>query len=185
MAKSKKNQNIDRDINRYGIHMNEESFALQVMYGRNYLENNVTFNVKIYKINIIESKTHKLYGQAKAKDKVFFAPVEIKAMVNVADNEQRNYGDNQGGIAREDTGPITVDVYLEELKEKQLEIDRGDIIEYNFSGDKPRYYEVESANNVTDSTSQTIANFRPYWKRIIGIPVKSDTIIFLKGDSLR
>ena len=70
-------------------------------------------------------------------------------------------------------------------KEKKIEIDRGDIIEYNMSGDRDRYYEVENAQNVVDSTSQTIAGFKPYWKQIIAVPVKEDITPYLKGDSLR
>ena len=62
---------------------------------------------------------------------------------------------------------------------EELEIDRGDIIEYNMSGEKNRYYEVESANNVVDETSKTIGGFKPYWKRITGVPVKEDVVPFL------
>jgi hypothetical protein len=53
------------------------------------------------------------------------------------------------------------------------------------SGNRDRYYEVENAQNVTDSTSQTIAGFKPYWKQITAVPVKEDITPYLKGDSLR
>jgi hypothetical protein len=70
-------------------------------------------------------------------------------------------------------------VYLKELEEKQLEIDRGDIVEYNLSGQKNRFYEVESANNVSDETNKTIGGFKSYWKKVIGTPVKEDVVPFL------
>jgi len=47
-----------------------------------------------------------------------------------------------GGISRDDTGRLIIGIYLNELKNKNVEIDRGDIIEYNMSGEKNRYYEV-------------------------------------------
>ena len=47
------------------------------------------------------------------------------------------------------------------------------------SGEKNRYYEVESANNVTDETKKTIGGFKPYWKKISGVPVKEDVVPFL------
>ena len=65
------------------------------------------------------------------------------------------------------------------MKKKNTEINRGDYIEYNMSGEKARYYEVESANNVTDETKKTIGGFASYWKMVISVPVKEDTIPFL------
>lgn len=162
-----------------GLFMSDNSFDLDVMYGRNYLQTDNAQKLNIHKINIIETKSHKLYGQAKTKDKIFMPPVEISIMIGVEDGKQEYYGKNPGGIARDDTGPITFGVYLKELEEKELEIDRGDIIEYNMSGEKNRYYEVESANNVTDETNKTIGGFKPYWKRVTGVPVKEDVVPFL------
>ena len=65
MKKKKQIENLEDE--RYGLHMTERVFNLQVMYGRNYLRTNNNQVVKIHKINVIESKSHKLYGQAKAK----------------------------------------------------------------------------------------------------------------------
>lgn len=159
--------------------MTDNSFDLDVMYGRNYLQTDNAQTVRIHKINLIGTKSHALYGQAKTKDKKFMPPVTISVMVAIAEGKQEYYGGNQGGISRDDSGNISFGVYLKELKEKELEVDRGDIIEYNMSGEKNRYYEVESANNVTDETNKTIGGFKPYWKRVTGIPVKEDVVPFL------
>ena len=162
-----------------GLFMNDNSFDLDVMYGRNFLQTDNAQKVKIHKINIIETKSHDLYGQSKTKDKVFMPPVEISVMVNIEASQQSFYGDNAGGIARDDTGNLVFGVYLKELEEKQLEIDRGDIVEYNMSGEKKRYYEIENANNVTDETQKTIGGFKSYWKRVSAVPVKEDVVPFL------
>jgi len=175
----KKKQIIDLEEQRMGLFMTDNSFDLDVMYGRNFLQTDNAQEVIIHKINVIESKSHSLYGQTKAKDKKYMPPVRISVMVGVEDGKQENYGSNPGGIARDDTGVISFGVYLKELEEKQLEIDRGDIIEYNMSGQKNRYYEVESANNVTDTTSKSIGGFKTYWKKVTGVPVKEDVVPFL------
>jgi len=177
MKKKKQLKNIED--NRMGLFMSDNSFDLDIMYGRNFLQTDNAQKVIIHKINIIETKVHDLYGQAKTKDKKFLTPVEIAVMVNIEEGSQEYYGGGQGGIARDDSGNITFGVYLKELEEKELEIDRGDIIEYNMSGTKDRFYEVESANNVVDETSKTIGGFKPYWKRIVGVPVKEDVVPFL------
>jgi hypothetical protein len=177
MKKKKTFENIEDE--RYGLFMNENSFNLDIMYGRNFLHTDNVQTVKIHKINIIESKSHKLYGQAKAKDKVFMPPVTISIMISIEDGQQKFYGDNVGGIVRDDTGNLSFGVYLEELKEKKIQIDRGDIVEYNLSGEKARYYEVESANNVTDTTAKTIGGFKNYWKKVTAVPIKEDVVPFL------
>jgi hypothetical protein len=183
----KKKQIIDLEAQRYGMFMSNNSFDLDVMYGRNFIETDNAQSVIIHKINVIETKTHNLYGQSKATDKVFMPGIRISVMVNVDDGQQSYYGEGVGGIVRDDTGNIKFGVYLAELEEKKLEIQRGDIIEYNMSGEKSRYYEVENANSVVDSTSKSIGGFKPYWKLIIGTPVKSDTVPFLndtKGNEI-
>jgi len=178
----KKKQLIDLEENRMGLFMNNNSFDLDVMYGRNFLQTDNAQTVRIHKINLLKTKSHDLYGQSKAKDKAFMPPVVISVMIGIAEGQQEYYGGNQGGISRDDSGNITFGVYLKELQEKKLEIDRGDIVEYNMSGEKNRYYEIESVNNVTDETSKTIGGFKPYWKRIVGVPVKSDSIPFYGGE---
>jgi len=175
----KKKQITDIENNRMGLFMTDNSFDLDVMYGRNFLQTDNAQTVIIHKINLLQTKVHNLYGQAKTSDKKFMPPVQISVMVTIDDGKQEYYGGNAGGIARDDSGNISFGVYLKELEEKQLEIDRGDIIEYNMSGEKNRYYEIESANNVTDETKKTIGGFKPYWKKIVGVPVKEDVVPFL------
>lgn len=178
MAKKKK-QIIDLEEQRYGLFMSENSFDLDVAYGRNFLQTDNAQKLKIYKIDAIKTKSNHIYGQTKAKDKKFFAPVEISVMVNVEPNVQENYADGKGGIAREDTGPLRFGVYTKELEEKEIDIARGDIVEYNMGGDKSRFYTVQNAQNVVDSTDMTIGGFKPYWKKVIAIPVKEDVVPFL------
>lgn len=184
MGRKRKKQFFDREENRYGLFMSEESFDLEVMYGRQYVENDVVFKINLYRINIIESKSHDLYGQAKAKDKKYFTPVELHGIVDIGDNEQSNYGNTEGGLLREDTGNLTFGVYLDELNENNTEINRGDLIAWNYSGENIRYYEVDKAMNVTDQTTNTIAGMRPYYKLVEAFPVKEDVTQYLASDKL-
>jgi len=175
----KKKQVVDQKTQRFGLFMTQESFDLEVEYGRHFLKTDNVQYVYIHKVNIIETKTHSLYGQAKPKDKKYMSAVQINVMVNVSNSEQAYYGNIPAGVTRQDSGKIDFGVYLKELKEKNLEIDRGDIIEYNLSGEKKRYYEVEDADLVTDTTSHTIGGFQKYFRHITGVPAKEDIIPFL------
>lgn len=175
----KKKQIKDLENNRMGMFMTNNSFDLDVEYGRNFLQTDNAQRVIVHRMNLIETKSHALYGQAKTKDKKFLTPVEISVMVTIEDSSQDYYGGSEGGISRDDSGNISFGVYLKELTEKNLEVNRGDIIEYNMSGEKNRYYEVENANNVNDETKKTIGGFKQYWKRIVAVPVKEDVVPFL------
>ena len=181
---SKKEKHIDLENQRYGLFMNENSFDLDISYGEDYLANDVNFFINLYKINIIESKQNQLYGQAKSSEKSFSPPIKLNCMISVEDNTIDNYGGGEG-IARDDTGNLNIGIYLNELERNDAEIDRGDIIEYNLSGERSRYYEVVSSENVNDVTSRTIGGYKPYWKKIVCVPVKEDVTPYLKGDSFR
>ena len=172
----KKKQIVDLEDERYGLFMSENSFELDVAYGRNFLQTDNAQYVYLHKINAIKTKSHDLYGQAKAKDKSFMARVRLNVMVSVENASQAYYGDSQGGIVRDDTGNLIFGIYLKELEEKRTDIVRGDIVEYNMSGQKSRYYEVENANMISDETQKTIGGFKPYWKEVTAVPVKSDVI---------
>ncbi|MFW5847420.1 MAG: hypothetical protein ACOCVF_00675 [bacterium] len=173
MAKKKKNI-INQKEHRYGLFVNDKSNYLDVSYGRQFIEKDNVHEVYLYKVKIIESKSHSLYGQAKSEDKVFSKPIRLNVMPSMDENEQEQYGGS--GLVREDTGKLTCGIYMKELQEKGVDIDRGDIIRYNMSGEKNRYYEVESANNVNDTPEYSFGGFYIYWKKIVATPVKDDTI---------
>lgn len=175
-----KEQYNDFDLGRGGLFMDDNSFNLDIDYGRHYLDNDSVHRIKLYRINVIKSKSHSLYGQAKASDKEYFPPIVLTIMPSVGENEQSYYGDNEGGITREDTGKLIFGVYIDELNEKNIEISRGDIVEYNMSGNKNRYYEIEYAQNVDDTTNMTRGGYKAYWKKIIGTPVKEDVTEYFK-----
>lgn len=176
MAKKKK-QYIDLDQERYGLFMNEDSFNLDVMYGREYLKTDSPFKIKYYRIDTINSVSDDLYRESKPQDKKFFPPVELSVMLDVEDGETKFMGDN--GITRNDTGSLVFGIYLDELAEKKVEIIRGNYVSFNFSGEKERFYEIEEADDVSDMSSRSRGGFKTYWKKVSATPVKEDVLPFI------
>ena len=117
----KKKDIIDMNAHRYGLFRSDQSNELSIMYGRSYLTNDNVQEINLYKINIIETKSHNLYGQAKSKDKKFMKPVKLNVMIGVEDGQQEYYGDTQGGIVRDDSGKLIFNVYMKELEELKLQ----------------------------------------------------------------
>ena len=174
MKKNKNDINLAED--RFGLFLTQESINLEIAYGQHYLNSDSIHFINLYRINIIETKSHQLYGQAKPQDRKYLLPIKLRVMPKIEDSKQENYGGNPSGLARDDTGNLVFGIYLKELEENDTEINRGDIVEYNISGNKNRYYEVENANLVNDETNKTIGGFVPYFKRITAVPVKEDVV---------
>lgn len=176
MAK-KKQQNIDLEQERYGMFMSDNSFELDIMYGRTYLETDSPFKVKYYQLDITKTVVDDLYGESKPGDKKFFPVIEFHVMLDVDDGETKYLGED--GLPRNDSGPLTFGIYLKEIEEKKRDIIRGNYVSFNFSGEKERFYEITDADNVSDLTSRTIGGYKPYWKKITAIPVKEDVLPFM------
>jgi hypothetical protein len=177
MAKKKKEKDyIDMDNDRFGLFMDERSFDLEVEFGRDYLHDSPSY-CTLHQIDIIKTKSDDLYGETKAEEKVFRKPIKLIGMINIEKGEIEYLAGD--GIASDQSGLFVMRIYLKELEEKGIDINRGDIIAYNQSGNKERYYEVATANNVTDETEKTFAGTKPFWKKITAIPVKSDVVPFI------
>lgn len=156
---------VDMDATkRYGLFYSEASMALDIMYGREYLKNDIGNVVILHRIDALKSKNkaNDIYGQTKPKDKVFLPPVPLNVMLQIASNDP----DNDSGLRREMVGTMVFSVYLDELDEMGVEIRVGDIIEYNMSGTTSRYFEVVNAMNITDTSEQTMAGMRAFWKKV-------------------
>lgn len=174
----RKKQHIDLVENRYGLFMTEESFNLDITYGQHYQKNDNVQHIILHRIDTLKSKTHNLYNQSKPKDKKFHPPIKLNVFISVNENKNEQYG-GDGGVIRDDTGNLEFGIYLTELKENNCEINRGDIIEYNISGEKNRYYEVFDANINPDVSDRSFGGFKPYWRLIKAHPVKEDVHPFL------
>lgn len=177
MAKKKEKDYTDLENNRFGLFMTESSFNLEVEFGREYQKSDNPNIITLYRIDIIQTKTDDLYGETTASEKVFRPVVKLNASVVIEKGNQEYMANS--GIVKDKSGPLTARIYLKELEEKGVEISRGDIVAYNQSGELERYYEVVSANNVTDETEKTFAGMKPFWKKIVAVPVQSDVVPFV------
>jgi len=173
MPKSKKDH-IDFEDDRYGLFMSENSYDLDVMYGREYLKTDSPFYVNYYKVNVLESKVDDLYGESKPTDKKFFPPIKLNVMMDITEGNEKFF--SESGVLRDDVGNLVFGVFFEELKEKQIEIVLGDFVSINV-GSRERFFEISDPNYVSDDTTKSRGGFRnDYWKSIEATPVKEDVV---------
>ena len=62
--------------------MTENSYNLEIMYGRHYLSTDIKHEILLYKINIIESKTNDLYDNPNLKI-IIFNTCKISGLVDI------------------------------------------------------------------------------------------------------
>lgn len=164
----------NEEINRVNLFYSDERIKLESMYSRFYLKRDLNQEITLYRVSYVETKKKNIYRETKAKDKVFQTPVNLTAMVNLGDAEHEYLG--EGGIRREDIGTVIVGVFLDELKEKNIEINAGDYFKYNPDGERFRYFEITNPNYVNYSTGQTLAGIKPLYKRFTARPAREDEI---------
>ncbi|MFW6219921.1 MAG: hypothetical protein ACOC33_03695 [bacterium] len=167
-------KNRVKDVNRINIFYDENSYNLDVEYGRAYVEQDVHTHITLYRIDVIQSRVDDLYGEALPSDKKYFPPIQLTAQIESLDQDEQEYRGNSG-IVRQDTGNLIFSVFLKELEEKDTDINRGDIVSY-YTGKKERFYEVANADYTYDNTEKSMLGYKPYIRTIEATPIKSDVI---------
>ncbi len=87
MKKNKNDINLNED--RFGLFLSQESIDLEITYGQHYLTSDSVHYINLYRINIIETKVHQLYGQAKPQDRKYLPPVKLRVMPKIEDSKTR------------------------------------------------------------------------------------------------
>lgn len=137
---------------------------LEIEMGRDYFEQDIPASVLFFKIDYKKTKTHSLYGESRARDKVVLSPVELKVRLVVEESEA-NY--IQGGeIIRHFAGDLIFTIYEQEIDEKKVDIQRGDFIGLKNTKGVLQYYEVYDADIMNVANSKTIGGLESYYRKI-------------------
>lgn len=172
MAKGRiKGQKKPLPINRAEKFFTGKDFRLEVQLGQEYLTD-LGMTVLLFKVDYKKTKTHDLYGESKAKEKVVDKPVELQVKLLIEEGETKYLA--PGGLKREFAGNLTFTVYEAELIEKKTNIQEGDFIGYVDGNSKIRYWEVFNAEQMNVSNSRTMVGKESYYRKIQCAPVDKD-----------
>lgn len=166
--KQKKSKSKPRDPFMF---YHENDFNYEVSLVQNYYKTDSSFKVILYRVDIVKSKVHSLYGEAKAQDKKILDPVELTAVLNIGDVSTTNQ--SEIGISRETFESFSFSVFLSELSEKDVEIRRGDFILYN-DGNSSNFFEITKTTNI--QTKNTMYGFKPFYFGVQCTLVKDDAL---------
>lgn len=139
-------------------------FNLEIEMGRDYMKQDIPASVLFFKIDYQKSKTHSLYGESRASEKIVLAPVELKVRFIVEDSQG---GFMQGGeVSRQYAGDLIFTIYEDEILEKKVDIKRGDYIGLKNGKNVVQYYEIYDADTMNVSNNRTIGGLKSYYKKI-------------------
>lgn len=126
-------------------------------------------SITLYRIDIVKSKSKNFYGESKPSEKKILDPVELNIVLDIGDidNEYRA----EIGIHEQRINKFSFGVYIDDLEEKNVTINRGDYFIYN-DGDKKRVYEITIVSNI--DTKNSLMGDKPMYKLVEATQVKED-----------
>ena len=150
----------------------EEDYNLEVELGREWLEGDLNIIVVLFRIDLNKTIVDDLYGEAKAHEKHYHPPVELRVKIDI-DESTTSY-DVLKVSSRESQPKLIFSIFTQQLEEKNTEVSRGDIIGYNDGVKGVRYFEVFDANYTNISNNRTIMGYKSYWRKISCIMIDKD-----------
>lgn len=157
----------DIDVSKKGIELffGEKERRFMENAGKEIVESILKESFLLFKVDLMATKTHKLYGEAKKKR--WLKEVEIFGRINVESGDPEYMA--PGGILKKGFGKISADVYMSQLSELNVNIRIGDFMYH-----KGHYYEVVDDGSSNISNEHSFGSDKIFWLTVKGIRVKDD-----------
>lgn len=149
----------------------EKDYQNELKQIRNYWTKDVGFRILLYRIDIVKSESNNIYGESKARDKRFIAPVSLVVSFKIGETTNRFMA--KTGINKQEYTNFDFNVFIVELEEKGITINAGDYVLFN-DGQIERFFEIATISNI--NTTNTIGAFRPFFQHISATLKLGDTI---------
>ena len=96
--------------------------------------------------------------------------MEFNALVKIESPKNASY---KNGVVRYlEPGNLTLSVYLNHLKDLNIDIRYGDFIGYPETEERIRYYTVSNDGKVTSDNKHNMFGFKPYYRTITCVPAQ-------------
>ncbi len=150
----------------------EKEFSYFTGFVKEYYSISLNFKIILYRIDIVKSKTNDIYGESKATEKKYLTPIELDIAIDTIEHETFFVSNN--GIFNENLKDFKFGVLLDELKEKNCVIKRGDFIKYH-DGNKERNFEVQMVDNI--NTDNTAYGYKPFYTQVVCNLAKENIVL--------
>jgi hypothetical protein len=148
---------------------NETDFGVDSSYLKTFMEYDNQFTVKLFRVDLVNSKSNDIYGTSDPEEKVFLTPAEIPVLLSIGDTSHETW--NNTSLTKSAYSDFSFSVLISELDSRGIVINQGDYFTYN-DGRTTRAFEITTVSNI--STNNTLNGFKPVYIKVTGIIAKDD-----------
>ncbi len=151
-------------INRMGKFYDYLDFGLENEMAREYLEGDINFTVILFRVNKITSQTDDTYGEPDVEEIKFHPPVELKVRPILEESSNNTYSEGYGRY--EDYGNLVFTVFVDQLKELDVDVSYGDFIGFPDREDNIKYFTVTNDGKINSDNAKTRVGYKSYYRKI-------------------
>jgi hypothetical protein len=157
-------------ITRLNKFFSNEDFDFNLQLGQEYLHGDLNMKLVLYQVDRDSTDTDAVYAEV-GKDQIkFFPPIEFNGLVKIEQPKNSSY--KNGTVRYIEPGNMVISVYINHLKDLNIDIRYGDFIGYPETEDRVRYYTVSNDGKVTSDNTHNMFGFKPYYRTITCVPAQ-------------
>lgn len=156
-------------FNRNNKYFSENEYQYYLELSRSYMS---TIDTSFYfiKVDKEQSQIDDLYGESYKEEITYKEPIEVPAVIELEEPENKSYIDPKGLIRYEEYGNLKLHVLIDDLARLGADITYGDYVGYRVSETQVIYFEVANDAQKSFENSKTFIGYRNYWKTITCVP---------------
>lgn len=159
-------------ITRLSKFFSEDDYDLHIQMGMEYLHGDLNMKVVLYQVDRTTTDKDDVYGEVGKDEIKYKPPIEINALVQVVQSENRSY--KSGMLRYLEPGNMIVSVYTKTLEDLGVDITFGDYIGYADSEKRIRFYNVMNDGKVNADNKHHHFGYKPSYRTIICAPVQEN-----------
>lgn len=155
-------------VNRINKFFSGEDFKIDIDMGREALEGDNNVTVVLYRVDRTRTQSTDIYNEAAPDSIAWLPPVELHvASFKIDESENKAYNGDSGTLRYAQKGKLTFKVYIEALKELDVDVSFGDFIGYAISETEILYYEIVRDGLMDFDNGHTMMGYKRYYRTIV------------------
>lgn len=159
-------------ITRLSKFFSQDDFDLNIKMGQEYLHGDLNMKFVLYRVDRVKTDTDAVYGEVGKDEIKYLPPVEVYGLVEIAESKNNSY--KQGLVRYLEPGNVIIRIYLQHLKELNVEIRYGDYIGYAESEQKVRFYQVVDDGRIQADNKHKMFGYKAHYLTITCSPVQEN-----------
>jgi len=137
------------------------------MVGLNYVSQDMSQTVYLYKVNRTKTQTVNLYGETEDDSSIVYdEPIELNVVFKIDEAKNKTYDKTQGVARYLQVGNLTFNVYEKTLRDKNVDIINGDYIGVQVTEDQMEFFVVSNDGKVNFDNKHYMRGYKTFYRTI-------------------